>query len=203
MHKHGFLHTRHALVNPSNLEVLLRSEHYLIHFSSVGAAMGRQLHESPEVAQVSSGHLLQTNRMVMDRLQTLLKNNCSHCAQHVDLGVLLSTAVSKMLAWYRAVLGSMNDSSAKDASSPGARISITPIMLGDLELDPTTETRMKAQLLLCELQNIAPLLNLLSERNSRVVAGGDVYTSLDKQLRASLAELTSEINTLVVCGSSE
>lgn len=165
--------------------------------------MGRQLHEPQEVAQVSSGHLLQTNRTVMDRLQTLLKNKCSHCAQHVDLGVLLSTAVSKMLAWYRAVLGSMIDSSAKDASSPGARISITPIMLGDLELDLITETRMKAQLLLCELQNIAPLLNLLSERNSRVVAGGDVYTSLDKQLRASLAVLTSEINTLVVCGSSE
>ena len=74
-------------------------------------------------------------------------------------------------------------------------------MLGDFQLDPTTETRMKAQLLLCELQNISPLLNLLSERNSRIAAGGEVYSSLDKQLRKSLAELTSEINTLVVRGS--
>ncbi|KAG9201707.1 hypothetical protein G6514_005516 [Epicoccum nigrum] len=171
--------------------------------SSVGTAVGRQLYETTEVAQVSSGHLLQTNRTMMDRLQTLLKNNCSYCAQHVDLGVLLSTAVSKMLAWYRAVLDSMIDTSAKDAASPAAHIAITPIMLGDFELDPTTETRMKAQLLLCELQNIAPLLNLLSERNNRVAAGGDVYTSLDKQLRASFAELTSEINALVVRGSKE
>jgi len=167
----------------------------------MGTAAGRRVYATPDATQVSSGLVLQTNRTIMDRLQTLLKNDCSYCAQHVDLGVLLSTAVSKMLAWYRAVLDSMSDPSAKHTSPPRESVSITPIMLGDFQLDPTTETRMKAQLLLCELQNISPLLNLLSERNSRVSAGGDVYSSLDKQLRTSFAELTSEINTLVVRGS--
>lgn len=168
----------------------------------MGTVADRRVYANPDATQISSGLILQTNRTALDRLQTLLKNDCSYCAQHVDLGIFLSTAVSKMFAWYRAVLDSMSDPSAKHASLPCESVSITPIMLGDFQLDPTTETRMKAQLLLCELQNISPLLNLLAERNGRVSAGGDVYSSLDKQLRTSLAELTSDINTLVVRGST-
>lgn len=138
----------------------------------------------------------------MDRLQTLLKNNCSYCAQQVDVGILLSTAVSKMLTWYRAILDTMSDLSAKHASTPRESVSRSSIMFGDFQLDRTMETRMKAQLLLWELQEMSLLLNLLSERNSRVSAGGDVYSSLDKRLRASLAELTSEINALMVRGKA-
>lgn len=84
----------------------------------MGTAAGRRLYATQDATQVSSGHLLQTNRTTMDRLQTLLKNDCSYCAQHIDLGILLSTAVSKMLAWYRAVLDSMAESPAKNASPP-------------------------------------------------------------------------------------
>jgi hypothetical protein len=144
---------------------------------------------------------LQTIRTTIDRLQTLLKNDCSYCAQHVDLGILLSTAIFKMLAWYRAILGTMSDPSGKHASTPRESVSITSIMVGDFQLDPIMETRMKAQLLFWELQEILLVLNLLSERNSRVSAGGEVYSSLDKHLRTLLAELTSEVNTLMVRGS--
>jgi hypothetical protein len=168
----------------------------------MGAAAGRRVHTTPDATQVSSGLILQTTRTTMDRLQTLLKNDCSYCAQYVDLGILLSAAVSKMLTWYRAIFDSITDASAKHADPPPCdSVFITPIMVGDFQLDPTMETRMKTQLLLWELQNMLLLINLLSERNSRVSAGADVYSSLDKQLRTSLAELKSEINAVVVRGS--
>jgi hypothetical protein len=137
----------------------------------------------------------------MDRLQTLLKRDCPHCSQQVDLGILFTTAVSKMLAWYRAVFDGISNSSAEQSSANHKPVSITPIMLGDFQLDRSAESRMKAQLLLCELQNVTPLLDLLADRNSRVKTGGEVYPSLDKHLRTCLAQLTSEINAMVVSGS--
>jgi hypothetical protein len=199
MHQHRVLLPRHALVNaPDSFPPI---ELRLITISSIGAAACRRVDAPSNLTQVSSGSILETTRFSVDELHALLKHDCSHCSQLVDLGILLCTAALKMLAWYRAVFEGMSDPSATDSSIHRESVSMTPIILGDFELDRTAETRMKAQLLLCELQNIFPLLDLLAERNSRVVNGGEIYSSLDKQLRTSLTELTSEINSLVISGS--
>ena len=132
----------------------------------------------------------------------MLKEDCSYCAQKLDLGILLFTAVLKLLGWYRAVLDGMSDTSAIESSTTQREsVSMTPIILGDFQLDRTAENRMKAQLLLCELQNVVPLLDLLEERNSRVSSATEIYSPQTQQLRTLLTEMTAQIDVMVVSGS--
>lgn len=166
--------------------------------ASVG---GRSQQRGDDNNSISSDLILQTNRMALQRLQQLLAADCGPCAQDANLGLLLCAAVSKILAWYRAVLHGM----AADPASAiriGA-VAMTPLTMGDFQLDLAAETRMKAQLLLCELQNVRPLLDALARRNAgRQEAAGSAYAALDGYLRATLGELTAEIDGLVVSLSS-
>ncbi|KAK0640247.1 Aflatoxin biosynthesis regulatory protein [Lasiodiplodia hormozganensis] len=174
--------------------------------------------DSTTTCRISSDLILKTNRMAIQRLQQLLAGDCAACARDVNLGLLLCAAVSKIMEWYRAVLhglaaGGGPVSSSSTAAAAVVRnihgaVAMTPITMGDFQLDLASETRMKAQLLLCELQNVGPLVDALALRNAgdggrqeRGTAGG-AYAALDGHLRAALGELTAEIDGLVVSSSS-
>jgi hypothetical protein len=160
--------------------------------------MGAVCNSDMGAEHISSGIILKTNRLAIQRLQELLRKGCEHCVRQTNLAFLLSTALSKIIAWYRAVFDGMADPSAVMIPTGREPVSMTPITVGDFQLDPGAQTRMKAQLLLCELQNVGPILSLVAQRNSKIEEAAEVHTSMENYLRSSLDQLTTEVNRIVV-----
>jgi hypothetical protein len=160
--------------------------------------MGTVCNSDMGAEHISSGIILKTNRLAIQRLQELLRKGCEHCSRQTNLAFLLSIALSKIIAWYRAVFDGMADPSAVMIPTGREPVSMTPITVGDFQLDPGAQTRMKAQLLLCELQNVGPILNLVAQRNSKIEEAVEVHASMENYLRSSLDQLTTEVNGIVV-----
>jgi hypothetical protein len=159
----------------------------------------------------ASDQILHTNRKAVQSLEKVLSCDCDSCHQDSNIYFLLATICSKVLAKYRAVFNGImlsdhpyhNPSGRSSASSNEEAVSITSITIGDFKLDPVAETKMKAQLLLCELQNSGKVFDLLSHRNGGTPNNDrsserGVNKAFEQYLRSSLTDLVTRLDQFCV-----
>jgi hypothetical protein len=140
--------------------------------------------------QPSSDIILLSTRSATITLSRLLACTCAPCTKDPNLPFLLATIAAKVLSWYRALYNSeicphrhsASPSPAEQRRAHSSSISSTsttsrapstltedavctmPLTIGAFHLPRATETRMKAQLLLCELQPLGQACNALGGR---------------------------------------
>ena len=157
---------------------------------------------------LSSDQILQTNRKAVQTLDRLLSCDCNSCHHDSNMYFLVATISSKVIAWYRAVSNgimhtdppSYPSSPRQSSASNEEAFAITSITIGEFKLDRIAEARMKAQLLLCELQNAGKVLDVLAQCNRgcssndlRSIERG-VYKAFEQFLRSSLNDLVTRLD---------
>lgn len=115
----------------------------------------------------SSDQILKINRVAVQNLDQLLSRDCTACSRDTNMLFLIATISSKVLSWYRAVFNGVAPLSPSTKSAEIMEsVSFTPIQFGDFKLDLVAERRMKAQFLLCELQNLSKVFDALADRGA-------------------------------------
>ena len=153
----------------------------------------------------SSDQILKTTRTAVQSLQGLLNRDCAAYSHDSSMPFLLGTICSKVLGWYRAVYHAIVNVSpllsSADTTCPLGEevVSITSITVGKFELDHEVETRMKAQLLLSELQNVRKVCEELAQRNRERsndfrTAERGIHDSFEHFLRSSLNDLVAKLD---------
>ncbi|KAF2133638.1 hypothetical protein P153DRAFT_161102 [Dothidotthia symphoricarpi CBS 119687] len=146
----------------------------------------------------SSSIVLGANRAALKDIEQVLSKPCTYCVQDANVCFLVATAMSKILAWYFSVLESISELPELRSTSTSELVLMTPIVMGQFQLDRVAETRMSAQLLLCELQCFGIVLSLLEQRKDRSVQGREVSSTFHAYLRESLRVLNSKLQGLIV-----
>ena len=159
--------------------------------------------ERPNIANPSSDQILKINQTAVQNIEYLLLCECITCSHDSNMPFILATIGSKVLGWYREVYNGdiLQPSSTTPNSVNDAAVTTTPITIGDFKLDHIAETRMKAQLLLCELQNLGRVFDLLSQRNRRRSddlrnAERSIDGAFEHFLRASLCDLVTKLDDI-------
>lgn len=149
----------------------------------------------------SSDQILRTNKVAVQNLEHLLLCDCITCSHDSNMAFILATIGSKILSWYRAVYN--GDIVQLSSQMPGlaneTAVTTTPLTIGDFKLDHIVEIRMKAQLLLCELQKLGRVFDMLAQRNrgrSDDLGGAEhnIYEAFEQFLRASLHDLVTKLD---------
>ncbi|KAL9638742.1 MAG: hypothetical protein Q9164_001359 [Protoblastenia rupestris] len=174
-----------------------------------------------DTSSPSSDHILKTNRKAVQNLDQILSCCNDTCTHDSSLPFILATIGAKVLGWYRAVYnGIINPScysspaktsplstlgcppSSTSLPSPNEEaVSITSITMGDFKLDRIAETQLKAQLLLCELQNVGKAFDVLAQQNRgrsndlRSMERG-LHEAFEQFLRSSLNDLVAKLDGL-------
>ena len=125
--------------------------------------------------------VLSSNRDAIRLVSDILKCSCS-LTSHVQL--VLTTICSKLIAWYRAMI--RNDYGGRDNSSSMLRSTINndtddedhvervlhqPITVGEHSFDVALESKIRAQVVFCELQHMDFLVESLSRRIQEATFG--------------------------------
>ncbi|MCJ1381160.1 hypothetical protein MMC17_004269 [Xylographa soralifera] len=125
--------------------------------------------------------VLSTNREVITRLSGIL--DCT-CSQHSQVQLVLTIICSKLIAWYRAVIRKNHDS---ENSSCGMASSMTndnmgtdqtehvlhqPISMGAFSFGTALESKLRAQVVVNELQHLEAFIETLSRRAQDGIFGG-------------------------------
>ncbi|KAF7590071.1 hypothetical protein BBP40_003273 [Aspergillus hancockii] len=152
----------------------------------------------------SSDQILKVNRAAVQSVDQLLSRGCAACLGDISILLLVTTVISKVLAWYQAVFNRIaQPSPAKSPVDLVEPISVTPIHFGDFRLDLVAEQRITAQLLLCELHNVLILTGLLRESAlCRIDNGhaqiGSLLGAICEFLSSTLNNLTSRVDGFCV-----
>lgn len=118
--------------------------------------------------------VLSSNRDAVRLVSDILKCSCSLTSQ---VQLVLTAICSKLIAWYRAMI--RNDYDGRDNSSSMLRSTINndtndedrtervlhqPITVGKHSFDVALESKIRAQVVFCELQHLDSLVDSLSTR---------------------------------------
>ncbi|KAL3445795.1 hypothetical protein BJX65DRAFT_280922 [Aspergillus insuetus] len=181
----------------------------------------RSARPGPLQRSPSSDVVVSTARTATQTVLRLLRCACSS-AHDPSLLSLLATIISKIIAWYQLlydhniVSGSISSSSAKDApqreegsrgdddascaTNPSSTTTTSkqdhlynvPLSIGTLRLPHDTEAKLKAQLLLCELEPVVDASQLFTAgvRSSEVTWGERVICAeFDTQIQRRVGYL--------------
>ncbi|KAJ5788561.1 transcriptional regulator family: Fungal Specific TF [Penicillium paradoxum] len=126
---------------------------------------------------LSSDLVFRMTRSATATMSRLLNCTCSGCSHDVSMLMLQSAVLFKILAWYEALYqGDINDQvqppmsssqqsgQVKSAESAQESVYAISLNIGAFNLSRATAKRMKAQLLLCELQPLVQVCQLLDRR---------------------------------------
>lgn len=166
---------------------------------------------------LSSNHVLLVAREATQKLEELLACTCVACIHEPNLFFVLFNIAIKALSWYRSLYNS-NISYLNDGTSKGPNVQSSPpkpvlthieemlcngpLTVGTLHLPLETELRIRAQLMLCELQPLARACNALSLQTRRgdedSHGEGQVQEALKSHIQRSVKELSRYLE--VLCG---
>ena len=141
---------------------------------------------SKPVPSPSVDWVLKNSKVAVTRVLDILDCSCS-VNQHFAL--LLTLMISKVLAWYSAVLQNDNGSCSSTYSpSPGPPEKVThlPITIGAYRLSGEDHSKMIAQLVLTELKNVGWAVDKFDKRYCQGDGKMDLVVTLESFLRASL-----------------
>ncbi|KAL8746874.1 MAG: hypothetical protein Q9190_001167 [Brigantiaea leucoxantha] len=150
----------------------------------------------------TSDQVLKTNRLAVQKLNQILSCACDTCSYDPNMPFLIATITSKILRWYKAVYTGdiIKLPTPTQNSRFEEKVANTSITVGSFTLDPVAEARMKAQLLLCELQNLKKVIDVFSQQNkARSVeissVEGSVYEAFEQFLLSSLNDLVGKLSS--------
>lgn len=144
--------------------------------------------------------IIKINHAAVQHMEQLLSCDCAACADDPTLLFLVTALSSKLLAWYRAVFSKVAQQQSQSPLEldPGLGIGMIPeegdllglssilaVQVGDFHLDFGSEQRLKAQFLLCEVQRLGQVLDLLGARAISRVPQHDASAEASKKLPIS------------------
>lgn len=160
----------------------------------------------------SSNSAILIARAATQKLGQLLACTCASCNDDPSMFFILANIASKALGWYKSLYNSNIQSLYNGASlgngnllSPSHRQSLTdiedalasmPLTISTIHLPRATELRIRAQLLLCELQPLAQACNALGTRHQHregVNSEEAVYDSFRGFLQRGIKELSRSL----------
>lgn len=170
---------------------------------------------TPELSSgLSSNHALLIAREATQKLDQLLACTCTSCMHEPNMFFILANIAAKVLSWYRSLYNANIRSFYACASAVNSQSSLPkpilthvedalvtmPLTIGTFHLPPATELRIRAQLLLCELQPLAQACNTLGTRSRRKEGHGEepVFEALKVFLQRGVKDLSRSLEAL--CG---
>jgi len=189
--------------------------------------------KAPITKSVSSDQVLLTARDAVQTLSRLAECSCNSCSDDSNIRFLLTNIALKTFDCYKDVYKSnissvdrgisssihtqfsvsqqadIPGSSAFEIPTPPATsiesaLKARPMTIGSFHLPQATDLRMKAQLLLCELQPLAQVCNTLYGRSRRIadVRGEEVvWEAVGSYLQCGVRDLTRCLEG--ICGRQE
>lgn len=194
------------------------SDDYATEVLSILTALYRLQNHQNSVIKASADQILPALRESTIALSNLIKRSDQIGRQQDDcITFMLATVASKILSWYRDVYESAICSLTsvmvqergegarqllvpnKSSSRNCRRTWIIPLSIGEMQLPPATERRMKAQMLLCELQPLGQACTDLSQHMRSVNdfrSEAHVCDMFDKHLQRGLNELQKSLEAV-------
>ncbi|KAH7310183.1 hypothetical protein BKA65DRAFT_575610 [Rhexocercosporidium sp. MPI-PUGE-AT-0058] len=165
---------------------------------------------------LSSDRVLFVARGATQKLGELLNCTCTACFYDSNMFFVLCNLAIKLLSWYRSLYNS-NIHSICNGKPKGSNVQLSapnPLLtqteealgrslltVGILHLPPETELRIRAQLLLCELQPLAQACNALGSRirgDEEGYGEAQIKETLKGHHQRSVKELSRSLEAL--CG---